>query len=325
MKLNGCPVIRNHHPLCSSRAHIPHPTVPRCPVRPQPKHLHKELREEARKATVRANEAERAAGEVGCRGHSRDDPLAIRLLETAEKWMAATGPLAPAKFEEEATTTTMDNHARFGGLESNCGRSPPGGSPSGGTRSRRRRGSSTQGNGGDAHAKMQAGDQGREHGQRREQHTTARGSGPLAAAAATPARQRELFYALVDALRDYQAENRRNGVVAVDGNVQQNREQPFGGHGSCGAGAGDGRGAGRSNDGVDCSGAELPSIPAKVSSTAAMVPITVGNGGRGRTAGYCGGGSTSDMSSVSVRTLYDFGTPQVCNASTQTIAKVLTV
>lgn len=140
---------------------------------------------------------------------------------------------------------------------------------------------------------------------------TCGGVGPLAKATATALHRRELFYDLVDAFRGYQArvQDAAGGVgmadeaQRVDGEVTK--------------GADDAREAGYVADSA-CGGCgQLPSITEPGGRLCGTSGGGIGDGGAGGIAA-----SGSDLSSMSIRTLCDFGAPEHRSASTQTVAKV---
>lgn len=160
----------------------------------------------------------------------------------------------------------------------------------------------------------------------------------MTTAAATSAEQRrELFYALVDALRNCQLQkaqrSRRDAAAAAAA------------AGGTASGGEENAGSTEEDKVSDLSEEALHPKPVQQAGVHAgsacsgggeltAIAKPCGNGGGGMMsaslgvsgdrggAGLCGEGSTSDLSSVSVRTLYEFGVPELRSASTQTIAKV---
>lgn len=302
--------------------------------------MHVELKEEARNTTAQAEEAKAA----NARRRASEDPLVTSLLEAAEKWMTLPKPSAMAEQEEAAAATAL-NKEGSGGLAASDSAAARGGltgnSRTAKSRNRNRRksktGRSARRNTGETSGdrdlpkqKRRSGAQGgRPEGRDESQgaSTTVHESGVLAAATATPHQRRELFYALVDAFRDHQARARQTGAcsttadtnngvknTAGDGDFPQAGGAAEGAGGiaaSCLAGSGSG-------GGVD----ELirPIVTSRGSgglpTAAARDKFRSGGGNVG------GEASASDLSSVSVRTLCDFGAPERRVASTQTIAKV---
>lgn len=143
---------------------------------------------------------------------------------------------------------------------------------------------------------------------------------------------RELFYALVDALRSFQLAQERNrgdasgvtgGGGGNNGGIEEVSREIHESPENCGpVGENEVELPPAAKD-----GGQLPSIAKPLGgsgSKGAMISASLGPRGSGSSDG---GGlyrelSTSDLSSVSVRSMYDFGAPEVRSVSTQTVAKV---
>lgn len=281
--------------------------------------LHAELQEKATSLTARIEEARAAdaAARTTGRGSGCDrDPIVACLLSAAESWMVLPRTISLGEEEMQGGGGGGSNSAsllltlpasaggqcdassvRRGSLQSGRRnrRKTPGASSSGSKRGRATGGriDTASGRGGttmedqDQLGPQQVSSIGGERS----------GRGTLAAAAKTPLRRRELFYHLVDAFREYQTRGTNyprkavSGGPGVDGEESVNRQERTEG---------------------DDEGSELP--PIGVSSG--------GGGGGDGSGGDCAGAPASDVFSVSVRTLCDFGPPECRNASTQTVAKV---
>lgn len=256
--------------------------------------MHAELQEEAMDLTARVEEM----GAVNARHQkATTDPLTDYLLESATAWMSRL-KLKPAAEKGEADTgsfvptdpvgsewkSTSNNRSKrfMSHRVVKAGTLEKAGRYFGGLRTIHGLAYESQ----------------LELGQQELSAVTHLGSeaGALAEATGTPLCRRQLFYHLVDAFREYQARARQADSEMAGG------KKSVHGAGSAAEGEGDEN--------------ELPpefDAPAeKMSST--------GRGGIDE--GFYGGASASDISSVSVRTLRDFGAPELRSVSTQTVAKV---
>lgn len=144
-------------------------------------------------------------------------------------------------------------------------------------------------------------------------------SGPLAAVASTDTHRRDLFSALVEAFRYYQANDKE---TALSDEVRE--------HEIMNTSRGDtaeetetsrvlSLGEGELVDSGDSDGGVK--FPPIADANPGMAPTSLASDDCGR-SGIHDGGSISEFSSVSLRTLCDFGAPEMRSASTQTIAKV---
>lgn len=156
---------------------------------------------------------------------------------------------------------------------------------------------------------------------------------PTAAVAICSEQRRQLFYALVDALRNFQmnkVERSRRDAGSAPAAVGGGEEN---------AGSTEDKASKPPENALDpervqatcvhkgnsaCGeGEESPAIvkPCGIGEEMSM-SVSLGIGGGRGDIGLYGEGSTSDLSSVSVKTLHEFGPPELRSVSTQTIAKV---
>lgn len=282
---------------------------------------------------ARAEEAKAA----NVRRRASEDPLVTSLLEAAEKWMTRPKPSVMAEQEGAAAALNEEGSGGLAASDSDTARSgPTRNSRTAKSRNRNRRkskaGRSARRNTGDNSGdrdlpkqKRRPGAQGgRPEGQDESQGATTmvHESGALAAATTTPDQRRELFYALVDAFRDHQARARHTGVCSTAADINNGVRNT----------AGDGEvpqagGAAESAGGIEASRLAGSGSGGGVDELIHPIGTSGGSGGlpiaATRRDKFRGGeASASDLSSVSVRTLCDFGAPERRVASTQTIAKV---
>ena len=273
--------------------------------------MHADLREEATSLTARAEEAKATKARLA----ATEDPLVNCLLKAAETWAAR--PRQPEETENTSILALPGSGSASGSKGSdavwnpadrrspqqrksrNRGRSTTVRSRRGRRRAVNKFGEPCANHAGGVGAVVQplGQEDPRGHGA-----TVADGGGsggPLAAAATTPFRRRELFADLVDAFRQYQADRRRAKLVASESGSQSVAGASSDQEKESSPGL-------RPKAGDEAGGDDLP-------------PIGVLGGGG---SGFVGAVSVSDRSCASARTLCDFGPTECRSASTQTVAKV---
>ena len=270
--------------------------------------LHNQLQEEARNLTVCAEEKH----PTGTTQKEDNDPLVVALIRVAENWVLRFKSTNSIKDREDLNGAYTVNgvssdvlRGRNSARSNDCGKGPRRHCAKASWRVKK-----ADGGGKDrvVHLTPRTAIVQKTIQQPRDFATCSMGSGALATATKTPFLRRHFFYDLVEAFRDFQTKSLPpNGCSASDS------------------------GAENYVDGESRCYADDPLVEASVADggEAHVVDESLAHDAQGEGDSVSGcvgtgscGSSLSDLSSVSVRTLCEFGTVGQRNAWTQTVAKV---